>query len=549
MINFRVSLAISFAVILGISPPVIAVVPSSSLLIAQATPKISPAGPVRLIPRRAINPTITRPQPKPETAKPTSESLGLTGPTDGRGSAPVEVQALQAVDSDSVGVIDDKDGGLGMEMWGMAERSLVTRLVSMLPRNVSSPSMRNLLRRLLLTRAMAPTRTGPGPSLLSLRIAALFDLGDLESAMQLLSRSPLASIDEELLFTEVEIRFFRQDNAGACGKVQAAAQEFKDSYWLQAAAYCLALADKKAEATLLSDILAERSASVHPAFFAAMDRLSGAPPPAIHSLLGPSALYLSMLRTAGISLPMDVTQKATAAVNKAIALSPNAAIDLRLAAGERAAKRGILSSKVLNDIYGAVPFEASKLDRLLPQAEAEWGGRSRALMVRAAALQADPMARAKVLQAAFKLAQSKGGLRVFAIASRPMLMELAVIPDLSWFAGNAARALIMVGEFDRARQWIELDLEQAGKKTGEKPPPGDLWPLAILIDAQGAGDLTSDNFESWWQHRNAQDEKGAIGSARGFLGLLDALDVALPAKLWVPLLGPPVLRLSPILVY
>ena len=139
-------------------------------------------------------------------------------------------------------------------------------------------------------------------------------------------------------------------------------EEFKAIYWQQAMAYCLALAGKTVEAALMSDILAERSASVHPAFFAAMDRLSGSLPPAIDSLSDPSALYLSMMRTASIALPLDVVTKATAAVTKAIALSPNAPLDLRLAAAESAAERGILASKILADIYSAVPFEASGVE-------------------------------------------------------------------------------------------------------------------------------------------------------------------------------------------
>ena len=129
-----------------------------------------------------------------------------------------------------------------------------------------------------------------------------------------------------------------------------------------------------------------------------MDRLSGSPPPAIDSLSDPSALYLSMMRTASIALPSDVATKATAPVTKAVAMSPNAPLDLRLAAAESAAERGILASKTLVDIYSAVPFEASVLEDPLKHAEAEWGGRGRALLIRAAGRQNVPAARAEVLQ-------------------------------------------------------------------------------------------------------------------------------------------------------
>jgi hypothetical protein len=399
--------------------------------------------------------------------------------------------------------------------------------------------MRDLMRRLLLTRAMAPARTSPGPSLLSLRINALFDLGELDSAMALLSRAPFASTEEQLLLTEVESRFFQQDTAGACGKVRAAAQDFKAVYWQQAMAYCLALAGKIAEAVLMSDIIAERSAAVHPAFFAAMDRLSGSPPPAIDSLSDPSALYLSMMRTASIALPTDVATKATAPVTKAVAMSPNAPLDLRLAAAESAAERGILASKTLVDIYSAVPFEASVLEDPLKHAEAEWGGRGRALLIRAAGRQNVPAARAEVLQEAFKIARAQGGVRILAVASQPMLKAMKPTSALVWFAGTAARTLIAVGEFDHARKWIELDLRYARENSGENAPPHDIWPLAILIGAEGSGEASATALQSWWQNQNQEDAAAKINTGRTLFSLLDAFDVAVPASLWTPILGAP----------
>ena len=539
MIDSRVSLAIiaiGFALTIGLPMPLAG---QTSMQLSQSGANIPTNAPVRLQPRRLVNPVPEAPQIKPDLVTSTPDALGPTAPTDGRGSAPVDVQMLQAVDNDSVGVIDDAEGGLGADMWGRTDRALAVQVIAMLPRNVASPAMRDLMRRLLLTRAMAPARTTPGPSLLSLRINALFDLGDLDAAMALIDRAPFASTEEQLLLTEVESRFFQQDTAGACGKVRAAAQEFKAIYWQQAMAYCLALAGKTVEAALMSDILAERSASVHPAFFAAMDRLSGSLPPAIDSLSDPSALYLSMMRTASIALPLDVVTKATAAVTKAIALSPNAPLDLRLAAAESAAERGILASKILADIYSAVPFEASVLEAPLAQAEAEWGSRGRALLIRAAGRQNVPAARAEVLQAAFEMARTKGGLRILAVASQPMLKAMNPTSGLAWFAGTAARTLIAVGEFDHARKWIELDLRSARENTGEKTAPHAIWPLAVLIGAAGSGEVSATSLQSWWQSQNQEDAAAKIAAARVWFSLLDAFDVAVPASLWAPVLGAP----------
>ena len=540
MIDFRDKLAsVAIGLILaGGVPPQLAA--QTLLAPSQSGAAVPRSGPVRLAPRRQVNPVHEIPkqiQPSLLTATPTEPRL--SAPFERRRSAPVDLQMLQAVDNDSVGVIDDSGGGLGVDMWGNTDRALVVQAIAMLPRKATSPAMRDLMRRLLLTRAMAPPRRAPGPSLLSLRINALFDLGDLDSAMALLSRAPFASTEEQLLLTEVESRFFQQDTSGACGKVRAAAQEFKAAYWQQAMAYCLALAGKTAEASLMSDILAERSASVHPAFFAAMDRLSGSAPQTIDSLSDPSALYLSMLRTASIALPLDVVTKATATVTKAIALSPNAPLDIRLAAAESAAERGILKSKVLVDIYSAVPFEASVLETPLKQVESEWGSRGRALLIRAAGRRKVPAARAEVLQEGFKIARAKGGLRILASASRPMLTAMKPTSELAWFASTAARTLISVGNFSHARKWIELDLLHTREKAGENPALNAVWPLAILIDAEGSGEVTPKALQAWWKSQNPNDASSKLSAARVYFSLLDAFDVVVPSSLWAPILGAP----------
>ncbi|MBT5049956.1 MAG: hypothetical protein HOM58_15755 [Rhodospirillaceae bacterium] len=505
--------------------------------IVQTIPDESGAGPVRLGPRRAISPVPAEGVLETVPARATPEE-GLSTTVSPSGEAgPVDVQMLQAVDADSVGVIDDKDGGLGVDMWGAADRNYIGRVIALLPRNVWSPTMRDLLRRLLLTRAMAPPRETPGPGLLPLRIDALFALGDLESALSLISRAPIAPLDEQLLRTEVESRFFRQDTTGACGQVRAAAQDYKDAYWQQAMAYCLALAGKTAEAALLSDILAERSNAVHPAFFAAMDRLSGGPPPEIASLLEPSALYLSMMRTASLTLPRDVSSGASASVQNAVALSPNATLDLRLEAAEKAAERGILSGKTLVDIYGAVPFEDSVLKDPLARAAAEWGPKGRALLMRVADNQSVPAARAEVLQSALKLARENGGYRVIAVASRPWLVAFPPVSELAWFAGTAARALISAGEFDAARGWVRLGLKHANDTAGEGVAPGALWPLAMVLGVEASESASPAALVAWWQSRNQAGTESAIEAARAYYALLDMLDVAIPSELWTPILG------------
>ena len=117
-----------------------------------------------------------------------------------------------------------------------------------------------------------------------------------------------------------------------------------------------------------------------------------------------------MMRAANPQLPDDVPTRAAGRPAGGGA-QPNA--DLRVAAGcgRGAFAAGALAVSQLQDINANVPFEPGELSEPLSAAEADWGPRGRALLMRAA-LHEVPTARAEVLQKAFQLGRDKGGLPI-----------------------------------------------------------------------------------------------------------------------------------------
>jgi hypothetical protein len=486
------------------------------------------SAPVRLGPRRSVLDGV---QPSGTAVKSGSTSdYKPVSPSDGSDGA-VVTQTLNELDPDSVGVIDDASGGLGAEMWQGIDRSFVAQAIASLPSRVRSPTMRNLMRRLLLTQAVAPKGEKSEPGLFQLRVKALFASGDLKSALSLISSAPTGSREEYLVRFGIDGQLFQNNTAGACQRVRAYSDEFKGVYWQQVAAFCLAMAGKRAEASLMSDVLAERSDAIHPAFFAAMERLSGATPPQIVSLTGPSALHLSLMRSAGLALPDDTTEKASPAALRAIALSPNASLDLRLVAAEEAADIGVLDGKILVEIYSAVAFDSAVFKRATSHAAANWGGGGRALLVQAAKKSATPAMRAKIIQSALKLARQKGGWRAMALAYGPMVAALTPSTEIMWFAGDAARILIATGDIVGARKWLAYANGQ-GLKGRQKT---DLWPLRIFLSDAGVVSITPKDITSWWNGRAAAGA-GALVQARTLFSLLSAMGVSVPSKLWAKLL-------------
>jgi len=522
----------------------------AGVLISQASP-----APIRLGPRRDIQMT---PAPPAEPSQP--RPAAPVFPSNG-GGGPVQTEILKDIDGDSIGTLGDVQGGFGSAMWQGVDRVFVERMIALLPERQRSPAMRAMIRRLLLTSAAAPPRRSAGPSLLALRIGALFAAGDLASALELIAAAPVGQIEESLVRTEVEARLFRFDTSGACDIVRGPAQEFRGLYWQQAGAFCLALSDRREEAALMADVLAERSEAVHPSFFATMERLGGAAPPVVESLSEPTALNIAMMRAANLSLPGDVTEKASPSALQAIALSPNAPVALRLVAAEAAAALGVLSAPVLLQIYGAVVFEEGDLNQAAERVDANWGPKGRALVVRAAVASPSSEARARLLQKGFAVARAKGGAQLMFIAAQPILAQIQPSDELAWFAADAARAFITVGDIDKAAAWLAL----AGKKGAGSAVRVEAWPLIALmgtypgpsaIDAAETEPVaevttqsvtlfplesapavamtplvTADAVRDWWR---MLDQAGGdvVGRAGILFSLLESLSVPVPSGSW-----------------
>lgn len=484
--------------------------------------------PIRLGPRRSV---LDSPPSSGAPREPApSINYKAVSPSNGSDGA-VVIQTLNDLDPDSVGVIDDASGGLGTKMWQGIDRSFVARAIASLPTRVRSPTMRKLMRRLLLTQAVAPEGEKTEPGLFQLRVKALFASGDLKSALSLIASAPTGAREEYLVRFGIDGQLFQNNTAGACQRVRAYSDEFKGAYWQQVVAFCLAMAGKRAEASLMSDVLAERSDAIHPAFFAAMERLSGATPPQIVSLTAPSALHLSLMRSAGLALPDDTTEKASPAALRAIALSPNATLDLRLVAAEEAADIGVLDGKVLAEIYSAVAFDPAVFKKAIRHAMANWGPGGRALLVQAVQKAATPAERAKLIQSALQLARQNGGWRTTALAYGPIVAALTPSAETNWFAGDAARILIAAGDIDGARRWLNF-ADAQGLKDQQNAA---LWPLQIFLSDAEISSIAPKDIMNWWNGR-ATTGAAALVKARTLFSLLGAMGVSVPSKLWAKLL-------------
>ena len=502
---------------------------------------------------------------KPSVPSPPADITVAPRPLDGAG---ITVNRLESVDPDAIGLIGEDQDGLPPTLWRGAQWSVVSGLMPRMPAGLNSPVLRALARRLLVSRASVPVGKPLAASFVALRIDRLLAMGDIGNALALLKITPDARRDEALARTRIEALFFDNSNSDACKAVQGAGRDYSGLYWSQAQAFCHALSGAHSRASLIADLLRERENEVERVFFAAIDALAGAKGGASPSLKAPSALHLSMIRAAGFQLPADIVQTAQASVLRTVALSPNAALDVRLIAAEKAHSIGALTDSEILRFYQGIPFSKSELSGPISTAEESWTPRTRALLVRAAASQSVALAKAEVLRRAWQLGQERDGFAEIAGTSAPVVAGIEPAVELLWFAKDAARVLFAAGRPDRALAWYGIVAADRERIEEARDAEAALWPLALLAaPAQTAAQTlradsdpeNSDRLNNegaavnrarvkpldparllrWFEARRQADAEAASRQAAAFYTLLEATGRAVPAGLWQALLDRP----------
>lgn len=492
------------------------------------------SGPLRLTPipsEPARSDAAGKPQPeRPSPPRETRRSI--------------EVESLSAIDPNSIGTLGVGEGGFSTGMWNDTPRPVIERLVADLPLTIRSPVIRDLARRLLLSAAALPSWPDDGTKrpplqLIRTRVSHLQAMGDFKDARRLLSITPGRRTDPELLRLEAEDRLYANDYGGACQIVRGAGEHLSKPYWQRLLAFCQALQGDIAGATFGAGLLSESGENGDPAFFALIDRITNTSQAPIESLQQPSPLHLAMLRTAKIKVPKDTTTTDTPAILFSVGVSPNADLETRLTAAEKATELGAMSHARLAEIYMGLKFDRNELNNALSLASADRTARGRALLFQAAQAEAVTMARAAVISKAFEIAHEEGRFLHAIRLYRPLLADLPPASEMAWFAPEAVRALYALDRPVPARAWIE-ELQLAAARGEEYRTLLDgLWFLGMLTDSGTSRDNFAKSLAAWANyHRKKSGDRAREKIAAGLL-LLGALGHEAPPEAWWGLLKNP----------
>jgi len=494
-----------------------------------------------------VSPATGQPEvPQPETApsQPPDPAAGPTAPTSSEATSTADtitIGQLAAPDPASIGLMTERDGGLGVEMWRGTPRALVELLLPRLPVGHGSAALTALARRLLLSTATPPAGPG-GENLLELRIERLAAMGDLDSVTALLRQVPESDASDMIARADIERRWLVGDFAGACAIASDMLDADGGNEWLAAMAFCQVL-DQRPETAQLAVSLLREEGMDDPAFFTLIDALTGNSENRLESLARPTPLHLAMLRAARQAVPDDALDGSDPAMLAAIARAPNASVELRLAAAERAQALGTLPARDLGQVYVNVPFTAEERANALAIAERLEPAKANALLYQVAQIEAVPTARAEALATAWSIAWNSDRYPTVARVNRGATLDLEPVPELVWIAADAGRALLLTGDVDQAYRWMELARQQATPANPDAVKAViDLWPLLQLADWQGRLPWSPEVLGHWWDATQDQDMVTRIERGTILFTLFEALGYDIPRPLWLPLLGGPVLE-------
>lgn len=503
----------------------------------QGWAQTTSTAPIRLAPPKTLRPSAQAPLKLQAPAQTPEQALPQTTPPPNNTSVEtsIEVDTLQTINPDTAGVLSDQEGGLGMDMWSGTSHRMLNTLIAKLPVNIRSPTMRDLMRRLLLSSATLPEGMDGSGDYIARRVGLLSAMGDTLSVSRLLNAIPGRSENSQLMRFEADARFLANDNSRACSLAAGQIGSEASVYWQKAFIFCQALAGEHDMASLGVSLLQE-TGDQDEAFYTLVEALGGNIG-ILKNLPDPTPMHLSMARVSKLQLPADVVSSNRPGVLRTIAKSPNASVKIRLEAAERAEIAGALDVDILRQLYTSVSFSEQDMANPLTRAEAESGPLSRALLYRTALIQTVPVAQAEAISKALSLGREGGRYASTVRVFMPVLKSIPPSGELAWFAPEAIRAFLIAGQDDVAAPWFALLRASALNNTESAEALSALLPIARIAGSPEADQWGPTQLANWWNQLEKDDS--ARDNAALLYTLFEGLGDEVPRDAWDALLDGP----------
>src|SRR5258706_1778758 len=449
---------------------------------------------------------------------PVSSGVGYDSEAPASPARPSEISVsnLGAIDGSTVGLLDDSNGGLGQDMWTGSSRAELEEELSRIPIVTTDPVVRDLARRVLLTRASVPV--GPARrALISIRLNRLLDGGLIDEAGELAGQAQLPN-DQEFARVQAEALLYAGRAQDVCSDKTNSRLTSGDGFWLELRAYCYVAAGDTEGADLTRSIL-DAEGTRDSGFLGLLDEVQSNRPAPPGAFLHPTAVDIFLLRRLGLAItPQNASQLGTSAVFLA-AVDPRNPAVVRLSAAEHIIATGAIGSEQLSILASAQSFSEEQRRDAPDSAHTLPFLTRQILLSRAAAMELRPEMKFSLIRRADPALNEAGPFAVFASLEAPNILALsprASSGQLSWIA---ARTLIFAGRPDVAMAWMAPPDNPLIAQTG----------LALDLVAPGPANDSLAQLDLDWIVAHATADHGGWPAATALsLGVWSALGLPIP---------------------
>ena len=453
----------------------------------------------------------------PEPAKASSGKPGRQ-PVEAAPLAPLEppkpsiqVETLGTVEGPAEGLLDPSNGGMDENIWSGSARADIETLLPHVPLSSPDTAIRALSKKLILTRAEAPSGTIKR-ALITIRIEKLLDAGLTDEAAAL---AVSASAKDAPDFARVQAdAILSAGRAGdACGNATQSRLSEGSQFWLQLRAYCAAASGDSATAEITRNILdAEQLGD--PAYNTLVDDVltKAKKPPA--AIAKPTSMHLFLLRRAGLPVGVEIAKHLGTGANLLALRDQRNPPEARLAAAERVVKTGAATATELKAVLDAQTIAPDRLAGAQAATAKLPFLAGQALLRRAAQLETRPPVKAQLVHQALLLGEKAGLFETAARLQADVIEKTDAASVPSDQAPLIGWALLIAGKHDAAARWLSGgDAPRAvlALVSGKEAPPADL--SAIARDESAEPKALNPN----------QPYEGLL------LGAYDVLGLAMPA--------------------
>jgi hypothetical protein len=373
----------------------------------------------------------------------------------------IQVQELNLLELDSVGLYDEAPRSFSSSMWEDTSRGFVDSLTQKTKVFKNSKTANTILKRMLLTSVELPKEKSKHESgwLFSQRIKMLFDMGEHENVLKLFDAASIENLSPELQKIKIDSLLLSKKYEKACEYASKSLEQKSDSLYLnQVFNFCLYQKGEKDKAFLGVSLLKEEGLEDED-YIDIFNVFSGEKEKFEKPFEDLTALSFSLLsQEKGKKYDVKLSKKTPLWLLKSLAVSKNAPIELKIMAGEMAQKAGVISQSALRSIYREFSPTKEMNKKPLSWAKENYGQKARALLFLQAEKIKEPLKKIEVISKALDMAEKDQGdlYLTQARAFSSLILDIKPADENVWFAYHAIKSLLISGYKDKALLWFDL---------------------------------------------------------------------------------------------